>query len=173
MRNGPVGTGMGPDLLCKFRSTSETRNLLAEGMTCRKHSCSQPYWPGGFWQQGRQNQLSSFKFALAVSGQSSATTATFGAGLNTAAGTITSGKTLLTYPALTCTSFSSATVMGRLLISNWGSGYGTSSVATDLQTSGNFTWTNSTAGGAFAAVPTQMATAKRWICMPASYITGI
>ena len=116
------------------------------------------------------------EFVILLSGEGSATTATLGAGLNTAAGTITSGKTLLTFPAFTCTSFSSATVKGRLLISNWGSGYGTSSVATNLQTSGDFIVYNASPGLAIAEGPTQLATTdfsvNQWLYLTVTFSTS-
>jgi hypothetical protein len=153
-------------------SSSAAQSLLAGA----SGEYQQPVYWGGFWQQGRSNQVSTVDFVISLSGEGSATTATFIAGLNTSAGTITGGKTLLTFPALTCTSFSSATVKGRLLIQNWGSGYGTSSVATNLQTSGDFTYTNSGTGGALAAGPTALQTTdfsvNQWLYLSVTFSTS-
>lgn len=96
---------------------------------------SQPLLPGGFFQQGRQNQLVTVEFAGALTAQASATTATFVLGLDTAANTI-GGSTLLTYPALTVTSYSAGTIYGSAIIQCRGTGYGTSSVSTSLISSG-------------------------------------
>jgi hypothetical protein len=152
-------------------SSSSAQNLLAGS----SGDYEQPVYWGGFWQQGRSNQISTVEFVITLSGEGSATTATFGAGLNTAAGTITSGKTLLTFPAFTCTSFSSATVKGRLLISNWGSGYGVTS-ATNLQTSGDFIAYNASPGLAVAAGPTQLATTdfsvNQWLYLTVTFSTS-
>ena len=153
-------------------SASTAQNLLAGA----SGKYQQPLYPGGFWQEGRSNQVSVVDFAISLSGQGSATTATITAALDTSAGTLTSDAVLLAFPAFTCTSFSSATVIGRLLISNWGSGYGTSSVATNLQTSGSLVVYNASPGLAIAAGPTQLATTdfsvNQWFCLAVTFSTS-
>jgi hypothetical protein len=118
---------------------------------------SQPLIPGGFWQQGRTNQLVTVEFYGACSGQGSATTATFVLGLDTAANTI-GGSTLLTYPALTITSYSSGTIAGYAVIQNRGAGYGTSSVATNLLSSGTLVGYGNSLSSVYAAGPTALQT---------------
>ena len=91
----------------------------------------QPFFPGGFFQQGRTGQVARAEFTLNVTGQASATTATITAGLNTAANTI-GGSTLVAANAVTVTSLTNMIWHGELLISCFGAGYGTSSVSTNL-----------------------------------------
>lgn len=91
----------------------------------------QPVFYGGFFQQGRTGQVAKAEFTITLAGQASATTATFTAGLNTAPNNV-SGSTLVAANAITCTNFASGIVHGEVLISCFGSGYGTSSVSTNL-----------------------------------------
>lgn len=91
----------------------------------------QPFFPGGFFQQGRTGQVAKAEFTLTVTGQGSATTATITAGLNTAANTI-GGSTLVAANAVTVTSLTNMIWHGELLISCFGAGYGVSSVSTNL-----------------------------------------
>jgi hypothetical protein len=112
---------------------------------------------------------------ITLSGQSSATTATITAGLATTANNV-SGSTLVALPAFTCTSFSSGTVFGHLLISNWGSGYGTSSVSTSLQSSGWLAYTGNSTNGVVTAGPTALQTtdfsANQWLYLTVTFSTS-
>ena len=99
-------------------------------MTAASAKNLQPLLPGGFFQQGRQNQVVAVDFAVILSGQSSATTATFTAGLSTTSGNI-SGSTLVASSGLTCTSFSSGSAVGRIIINCFGVGYGTGATGTE------------------------------------------
>lgn len=92
----------------------------------------QPFFPGGFFQQGRTGQVAKAEFTLNLTGQGSATTATITAGLNTAPNTIAGGATLVAANAVTVTSLSNMTWHGEVLISCFGAGYGVSSVSTSL-----------------------------------------
>lgn len=96
----------------------------------------QPLFPGGFWQQGRSSQCASVDIYATMTGQASATTATLVLQLNTSPNSISSPSTLLSIPAITITSDSSAPLVIHADLLNRGSGYGTSSVATNLVTSG-------------------------------------
>lgn len=107
-------------------SSSAAQNLMAAASAKNQ----QPLFPGGFFQQGRQNQVAAVDFAVILSGQGSATTATFTAGLATTSGTI-SGSTLVAASAFTCTSYSSGSVMGKIIISCFGAGYGTGATGTE------------------------------------------
>jgi hypothetical protein len=98
----------------------------------------QPLFAGGFWKQGRVNQTASLDIYATMSGQGSATTATLVLQLNTSPNSISSPSTLLSIPAITITSDSSAPLWIHADILNRGSGYGTSSVATNLVTSGMY-----------------------------------
>lgn len=137
----------------------------------------QPYFPGGFFQQGRTGQVAAVEFAVILAGQGSATTATFTAGLNTAANTI-GGSTLVAANAFTCTSFASGTVHGRVIISNFGSGYGTSSVSTNLWSTMSAIFNNgsTTGGGAVAGGPTQLPTidfsVNQWLYLTVTFSTS-
>jgi hypothetical protein len=95
----------------------------------------QPLLPGGFWQQGRNGQLVAWELYLKVTAQASATTLTLVVGLDTAANSISGIATLISLPALTVTSYTAGGIYLSGLIQNYGAGYGTSSVATNLQTS--------------------------------------
>jgi hypothetical protein len=135
----------------------------------------QPVFYGGFWQEGRSNQVSTADFVISITGQASATTAIITAGLNTAPNNIT-GSTLVASSAITVTSFSSASFIGRLLISNFGSGYGTSSVSTNLQSSMNLVYTNSATNGTNAAGPTALQTidfsVNQWLYLTVTFSTS-
>ena len=119
---------------------------------------SQPYWPGGFWQQGRQNQISSFKFCLVVSA-TTATTLIIKLRANTAANSFTTGDPLLlAYPALTVTSFSSGTVWGEGFVQCRGTWYGTSSVSSNLLSSGSLQGSGNSTAVNVCAGPTALQT---------------
>jgi hypothetical protein len=129
---------------------------------------SQPYWPGGFWQQGRQNQVSSFKFCLLVTAQSSATTLTVKLRANTAPNSFTtSDPLLLAFSAITITSYSSGTVWGEGFVQCRGTGFGTSSVSTNLLSSGTITGagnsTSVTGGGGPTALQTLDFSVNQWL----------
>ena len=130
----------------------------------------QPVLPGGFWQQGRQNQLVSVEFCILLSAQASATTFTLVAGLDTAANTI-GGSTLLTFPSALVTSYSGGNLYGCMTIQNRGSGYGTSSVATSLQSQGYYisqgNSTNVMGAAGPAALQTTDFSVNQWL-----YLTG-
>jgi hypothetical protein len=91
----------------------------------------QPYFQGGFFQQGRTGQVAKAEFTITIGGQASATTAIITAGLNTAPNNV-AGSTLVAANAVTVTNFASSIFHGELLISCFGAGYGTSSVSTNL-----------------------------------------
>jgi len=154
-------------------SSSSAQSL----MTGATGKYQQPVYWGGFWQQGRSNQTSTIDFSVILAGQGSATTAIFTAGLNTASNNI-SGSTLVACNAFTCTSFSSGTVAGHIEISNFGSGYGTSSVATNLWSTISLIANNgSTTGGVVAAGgPTQLATidfsVNQWLYLTVTFSTS-
>lgn len=153
-------------------ASSNSAQLLITGASGKYQ---QPYFQGGFFQQGRTGQVAAAEFAVSLTGESSATTAIFTAGLATAANS--SGSTLVAAQPFTCTNFSSGTVHGRVLISNWGSGYGTSSVATNLQsTISLIANTASAAGVAAAGGPTQLATVdfsvNQWFYLTVTFSTS-
>ena len=138
---------------------------------------SQPYWPGGFWQQGRQNQLSSFKFCLAVTAESSATTLTIKLRANTAPNSFTTGDPLLlTFPALTVTSYSSGTVWGEGFVQCLGTGFGTSSVSTNLLTSGTLQGSGNALNISACAGPTALQTldfsVNQWLELSVTFSTS-
>jgi hypothetical protein len=154
-------------------SSSSAQSLIA-GAT---GNYQQPVFLGGFWQQGRTGQCARVTFAGNLAGQGSATTAIFTAGLNTAANTI-GGSTLAATNAQTVTSFASGAFFGEFLIQNRGSGYGTSSVSTNLLTSGYAMVQNgSTTGGTNAlAVPTALQTidfsVNQWLYLTVTFSTS-
>jgi hypothetical protein len=138
---------------------------------------SQPYFPGGFWQQGRQNQVARFTFALAVSAQVSATTLTLRLRLNTAPNSfVNTDPLLLAYNAITVTSYSAGSVVGTGIIQSRGTGYGTSSVATSLLSSGSLdAFGNSTVANG-AAGPTALNTTdfsvNQWLELSVAFSTN-
>jgi hypothetical protein len=108
-------------------SSSAAQNMMAAASGKNQ----QPVFPGGFFQQGRQNQVVAVDFSVIVAGQGSATTMTITAGLNTNSGTISGSSTLVASQAFTITSFAAGTAAGRIIISNFGSGYGTGATGTE------------------------------------------
>jgi len=96
----------------------------------------QPVIRGLLLQPGRNNQLITLEGWVQLTGQASATTFTISVGLNTTPGGTSLTATLLTFPAITVTNYSNGSIYFRTSTINRGSGYGTSSVATNLETSG-------------------------------------
>ena len=135
----------------------------------------QPLFPGGFWQQGRTGQLATIEGSIIVTGQGSATTLTLVLQLDTAANT-TGGSTLLTYPAVTITSYSAGVIYFYAFVQNRGSGYGTSSVATNLYTTGWWMGSGNSLVTQNAAGPTQLATTdfsvNQWITLQGTMSTS-
>ena len=118
----------------------------------------QPLFPGGFWQQGRQNQVVTGLMSGVITGEASATTATVTLALNTANNTASSNATLGAFPALTITSFSSGPFWLHFQIQARNVGYGTSSVSTQLVTSGAF-WATGNSTSVFSLLaPTTLST---------------
>ena len=145
-------------------------------MTGASGKYQQPVFGGGFFQQGRSNQVASADFSCIL-----ATTATpnvtFTAGLNTASNNI-SGSTLVACNAFATSAWSGGTVHGHIDISCFGSGYGTSSVSTNLWSTISLIANNgSTAGGVVAAGgPTQLATidfsVNQWLYLTVTFSSG-
>lgn len=184
-------------VLISFYSGTQSELLFANGfaypaanassssaqflMTGASGKYQQPYFQGGFFQQGRTGQVAKAEFVITLAGQGSATTATFTAGLATAANT--AGSVLVAANAITCTSMSGGIVHGEVVISNWGSGYGTSSVATNLQSTIDLRFNNgattqpaaSLAGVALGG-PTQLATVdfsvNQWFSLTVTFSTS-
>lgn len=98
---------------------------------------NQPLLPGGFFQQGRNGQLVTVEAWLQVNGQASATTLTLTLALATTPNQ-TTGSTLVAFPALTVTNYVNGGIRLRASILCRNAGYGTSSVSTNLQTSGEY-----------------------------------
>ena len=94
----------------------------------------QPLIRGLLLQQGRSNQVISAEGSITVSGTTS-TTLTVTALLATSPNQ-TTGSTLMTFPAFTVSSYSSAGVWFKTTTINRGSGYGTTATATNLATYG-------------------------------------
>jgi hypothetical protein len=156
-------------------SSSGAQNLVAGA----SGKYQQPVLFGGFFQQGRTNQALSADFAVILSGQGSATTAIITAGLATSpqSTTTASGSTLVAANAFTCTSFASATVMGRLIVSCFGAGYGTSSVSTNLWSSMSIGYQNAgSAGGTVLGGPANLATidfsVNQWLYFTVTFSTA-
>jgi hypothetical protein len=137
----------------------------------------QPLFPGGFWQQGRTGQTASVDIYATINGQVSATTLTLILGLNTAANSVSSLSTLLTLPALTVTSFANAPIWIHADILNRGAGFGTSSVSTNLTTSGMYLEGAGPTPGLIGAVaPTALQTTdfsvNQWLMLQGTYSTS-
>lgn len=126
----------------------------------------QPVLRGLLLQQGRSNQVISVEGFIVVSG-TTATTLTLTVGTATTPNQSSLGGTMLTFPAMTVSSFSSGGVWFKSTTINRGFGYGTSSVATNLQTYGQWAAQGNSLGTAGAAPVTQLATidgsVNQWI----------
>lgn len=141
----------------------------------------QPVFPGLFFQQGRNGQVAKVEFSLTLAGQGSATTAIFTAGLATTPNNI-SGSTLVAANAFTCTSFAAGIVHGEVLISCFGAGYGTSSVATNLSSTmdvrvnnGSTTQPAASSGitlGGPTALQTIDASVNQWLYLTVTFSTS-
>ena len=158
-----------------FPAAGSSSSSVVNAMVGATGDYSQPMLPGGFWQQGRQNQLVRYTFSGACTAESSATTLQVILGLDTTANTI-GGSTLLTYPALTVTSYSAGTIYGEGIIQCRGTGYGTSSVATSLLTSGSVSGYGNALAVTAAAGPTALQTTdfsvNQWLYMTIQFSTN-
>lgn len=136
----------------------------------------QPVFYGGFFQQGRTGQVAAAEFAVILN-TSGTPNVTFTAGVNTSSNNV-SGSTLVATNKFATSSWSGGTVYGRLIISNFGSGYGTSSVSTNLYSTMSVIANNgSTTGGVVAAGgPTQLATTdfsvNQWLYLTVTFDSG-
>src|ERR1700685_691861 len=138
---------------------------------------SQPYFPGGFWQQGRQNQVARFTFALAVTAQSSATTLTVRLRMNTGPNSFTTGDALLAaYNAVTVTSYTAGSIVGSGIIQSRGQGYGTTTVANSLLSSGSLDGFGNALTVHGAAGPTALTTTdfsvNQWLELSVQFSTN-
>jgi hypothetical protein len=99
-----------------------------------------PLLPGGFFQQGRSNQIVTVDFTviLATSGTPSVL---FTAGINTSP--TVGGQTLVSTNTFATSTWTNAAVYGRVLISNFGSGYIGSGTITNLWSTMSVTAQNS------------------------------
>jgi hypothetical protein len=154
-------------------AASVTAQSLVTGAT---GNFQQPMFPGGFWLEGRTDQLVSFEFSCVMSGQASATTATVIAGLAAGAQAGSGGSALLTYPAVTVTSYTSGTVYGSGIIQCRGAGYGVSSVSTNLLSSGVLFGSGNSLAVSAAAGPTALQTVDRtsnqWFYLTVTFSTS-
>lgn len=136
----------------------------------------QPLLPGGFWQMGRTNQLVDWEAYLLVSAQASATTLTVVLGLDTAANSIAGLSTLISFPAFTVTSYTSGGIYLKGSIQCRGAGYGTSSVATNLQTSAWYLGTGNATTIQGVVNTTQLATTdfsvNQWLTLQGTFSTS-
>lgn len=132
-------------------------------------------FPGLFFQSGRTGQVASVDFALLITGQASATTATITAGLATSSNNV-SGTTLVASSAFTVTSWSSGSAVGKILISCFGAGYGTSSVSTNLWSSLSLNGFGNalavTAAGGPTNVTTIDASVNQWLYLTVTFSTA-
>ena len=76
----------------------------------------QPFFPGGFFQQGRTGQVAKAEFTITLGGEDR-DDRDHHRRAEQAANTISGGATLVAANAVTCTSFASSTWHGELLIS--------------------------------------------------------
>lgn len=136
----------------------------------------QPLLPGGFWQQGRTGQLAQWEMYLLVTAQATATTLTVVVGLDTAANSIAGLSTLISFPAFTVTSYTSGGIYLSGIIQNRGSGYGTASVATNLQTSAWYLGTGNATTIQGVVNTTQLATTdfsvNQWFTVQGTFSTS-
>lgn len=139
----------------------------------------QPVLRGLLLQQGRNNQVITIEGWVALTAQASTTTFTLSLGLNTAANQAAfngAGGTLLALPALTVTSFSSGGLWFKATTINRGFGYGTSSVATNLETSGQYLATGNSTTLQGVVNMTQLATIdgslNQWVTVLGQFSTS-
>ena len=112
-----------------------------------------------------------------MTAESSATTLTIKLRANTAPNSFTTGDPLLlTFPALTVTSYSSGTVWGEGFVQCLGTGFGTSSVSTSLLTSGSVSGYGNALAVTAAAGPTALQTTdfsvNQWLYMTIQFSTS-
>jgi len=154
-------------------AASVTAQSLVTGST---GNYQQPMFPGGFWLEGRTDQLVSFEFSCIMTGQASATTATFIAGLAAGGQAGSGGSALLTYPALTITSYSAGTIYGTGIIQCRGAGYGTSAVSTSFLSSGTILGTGNALQVTGCAGPTALQsidrTSNQWLYLTVTFSTS-
>jgi hypothetical protein len=138
----------------------------------------QPVLRGLVLEQGRSNQVFSVEGYVTLSAESSTTTFTITIQLQTSPGgsSSVSNTTLLAFPALTVTSYSSGGIWFKTTTINRGSGYGTSSVATNLYTYGQYLATGNSTTLQGVINPVQLATidfsVNQWITVLGQFSTS-
>jgi hypothetical protein len=137
---------------------------------------SQPYFPGGFWQQGRQNQVARFTFALLVNAAAT-TTLQVRLRLNPSPNAFnTADPLLIAYNALTVSSYASGTIYGTGIIQSRGQGYGTTTVANNLITSGEINGQGNSLAVNGAGGPTALTTTdfsvNQWLELSVQFNTS-
>jgi hypothetical protein len=153
-------------------SSSAAQNLMA-GAT---GDYWQPYFQGGFFQLGRQNQLVTGKLIGIVTGQSSATTMIITVGIvpgQANFNTLTGNVTLVASPAITITSLSGVGWEFDFTTLCRGAGYGTSATSTNLVSSGVISVGSNLQGVAVPNSATTMdATNWNWITASVTFSTS-
>jgi hypothetical protein len=156
-------------------SSSAAQNLVAGA----SGAYEQPNIPFGFLQQGKPGQVLIGVMTGTITGQSSATTATFGMSLS--ASTATIGTAIMATSAYTITSFSAVAWQINFWINFRTVGFGTTTVSSSPYFTGNVT-INPSAGpptSAFATdviIPTQATTidasVTQWITPTITFSTS-
>ena len=155
-------------------SSSTAAFALTAGAT---GNYQQPVLRGLVLEQGRNNQLFTIEGWLEVTAQSSATTLTVTVALQTSQNqSTTTNGVLLTFPAWTVTSYSTGGIWFKTSTINRGFGYGTSSVATNLQTSGQYLGTGNSTTIQGVVNMTQLATVdgsvNQWVTIVGQFSTN-
>lgn len=135
-------------------AAASTAQSLVTGAT---GGFSQPYIPQGFLPMGKSGILVMGSCNGKVTGQASATTMILTMGVATSANSV-AGTTLVSSPAITVTSFSSAGWEFDFKIVARGTGYGTTTVSTSLITSATMTTNTGTTAGITTQAPPNLVT---------------
>lgn len=136
----------------------------------------QPKIYGDFFKPGRRDQVMEWTLAMLVNGQASATTLTVALGLVTSPNTIAGMATLLTFPAVTVTSFANGSVVANGNIRCTTAGYGTTATSTNLRTFGQLVGSGNNTSVQAAAGPTAVnnidCTVTQWLAVAVTFSTS-
>lgn len=136
----------------------------------------QPKIYGDFFKPGRRDQCLAWEFAALVNGQAAATTLIIALGLVTSPNTISGMVTLLTFPAVTVTSFANGSIVASGNIRCTGVGYGTTATSTNLRTYGSLVGSGNNTSVQAAAGPTVTnnidATLTQWLAVAVTFSTS-
>lgn len=136
----------------------------------------QPKIYGDFFKPGRRDQVCEWTLAASINGQASATTCAVALGLVTSPNTISGMVTILTFPAVTVTSWATGSFIASGMIRAVNVGYGTTATSTQIRTFGQAQGFGNALSVNAAAGPTAVtnidSTVAQWLAVAITFSTS-